>query len=135
MGELGEALGVITAVLFGIAILNFFIKWGNRNWVMKLPKENAFRSGYQTVMKFLVKNHRFFGFGAALVMVSHVVLQITFQWVSITGLITAGLAVVTVALGVIMFKSKKRTPAMLWAHRGAVIALTLAFVAHVITKR
>ena len=135
MGELGEALGVITAVLFGIAILNFFIKWGNRNWVMKLPKENAFRSGYQTVMKFLVKNHRFFGFGAALVMVSHVVLQITFQWVSITGLITAGLAVVTVALGVIMFKSKKRTPAMLWAHRGAVIALTLAFLAHVITKR
>ena len=135
MGELGEALGVITAVLFGIAILNFFIKWGNRNWVMKLPKENAFRSGYQTVMKFLVKNHRFFGFGAALVMVSHVVLQITFQWVSITGLVTAGLAVVTVALGVIMFKSKKRTPAMLCAHRGAVIALTLAFVAHVITKR
>jgi hypothetical protein len=60
MTLLGRALGIITAVLYGIAILNFFIKWGNRKWVMKLPKESAFRGEYQTVMKFLVKNHRFF---------------------------------------------------------------------------
>ena len=134
MGFLGNALGVITAVLFGIAIANFFVKWINRNWVMKLPKDNAFRKGYQSVMKFLVKNHRFFGFGAVVVMVSHVVLQILFMWVSVTGLVTAGLAVVTIALGLILFKSKKRTPALLWAHRGAVIALFLAFLVHVITK-
>lgn len=134
MGFLGEALGVITAVLFGIAIANFFIKWINRNWVMKLPKDNKFRVVYQQVMKFLVKNHRFFGFGAVVVMVSHVVLQILFAWVSVTGLVTAGLAVVTIALGLILFKSKKRTPVLLWAHRGAVIALFLAFLVHVITK-
>ncbi len=131
---LGNALGVLTAVLFGIAIANFFVKWINRNWVMKLPKENKFRAGYQQVMKFLVKNHRFFGFGAVVVLVSHVVLQVLFQWVSITGIVTAGLAVVAIALGLILFKSKKRTPAMLWAHRGAVIALFLAFLVHVITK-
>jgi hypothetical protein len=134
MSFLGEALGVLTAILFGVAIANFFVKWINRNWVMKLPKEHAFRTGYQSVMKFLVKNHRFFGFGAVVVMISHVVLQILFQWVSITGIVTAGFAVVTIALGVILFKSKKRTPAMLWAHRGAVIALFLAFLVHVITK-
>ncbi len=134
MGFLGEALGVLTAILFGAAIANFLVKWINRNWVMKLPKEHTFRKGYQTVMKFLVKNHRFFGFGAAVVMVSHVVLQILFMWVSITGLVTAGLAVVTIALGLILFKNKNRTPAMLWAHRSAVIALVLAFLVHVITK-
>lgn len=135
MSLLGEALGIITAVLYGIAILNFFIKWGNRNWIMKLPKESAFRGGYQTLMKFLVKNHRFFGVGAAAVMVSHVVLQIIFQWVSVTGLIAAGLALLTIALGIVLFKSKKRTPAMLWAHRGAVIALTIAIIVHLISKR
>ncbi len=132
---LGKALGVITAVLYCVAILNFFIKWGNRKWIMKLPKENAFRGYYQTAMKFLVKNHRFFGFGAALVMVAHMVLQILFQWVSITGLVTAGLAVVAIILGIIMFKSKKRSAFMLWAHRSAVIALTVAFIVHLITKR
>lgn len=135
MSLLGEALGIITAVLYGIAILNFFIKWGNRNWVMKLPKESAFRKAYQTVLKFLVKNHRFFGFGAVVVMVTHVALQIIFQWVSVTGLIAAGLALLTIALGIILFKSKKWTPAMLWAHRGSVIALTMAIIAHLISKR
>ena len=69
MRLLGEALGVLTAILFGFAIANFLIKWISRKWIMKLPKENAFRGVYQTIMKFLVKNHRFFGFGAAALMV------------------------------------------------------------------
>ena len=134
MGELGELLGILTAVLFGLAIFNFVVKFVNRKWVTKLLKENKFKKGYQSVMKILVKNHRFFGFGAAALMVGHVVIQILFQWVSITGIITAALAVVSVALGVVLFKAKKRTPAMLWAHRSAVIALILSFIAHVITR-
>ena len=134
MGEIGKLLGILTAVLFGIAILNFCVKFVNCKWVMNLPKEIKFKQGYTSVMKFLVKNHRFFGFGAAVLMVAHVVVQILFRWVSVTGLVTAGLAVVTVALGVVMFKAKKRTPAMLWAHRGSVIALIAAFVVHVITR-
>ena len=134
MGELGELLGILTAVLFGLAIFNFVVKFVNRKWVTKLPKENKFKKGYQSVMKILVKNHRFFGFGAAVLMVGHVVIQILYQWVSITGILTAALAVVSVALGVVLFKAKKRTPAMLWAHRGAVIALILSFITHVVTR-
>ncbi len=134
MQLLGPALGIATAVLFGLAILNFLVKWINRKWVMKLPKENAFRSVYQTTMKFLVKNHRYFGFGAAALMVAHVVIQIIFAWVSITGIITAALAVVTMTIGIVLFKSKKRNPALLWAHRGAVLTLIAAFITHVITR-
>ena len=134
MYQLGNLLGILTAVLFGVAVLNFVVKFVNRKWVMKLPKESRFKQGYSSVMKFLVKNHRFFGLCAAVLMVAHVVLQILFKWVSITGIITAALAVVTVMLGGYMFKAKKRTPAMLWAHRGAVIALILAFVVHVLTR-
>ena len=134
MNQLGNLLGILTAVLFGIAILNFCVKFVNRKWVMKLPKESKFKQGYTTVMKFLVKNHRFFGIGAAALMVAHVVLQLIFKWASVTGILTAVLAVVTVALGVVLFKAKKRTPAMLWAHRGAVIALILSFIAHVVTR-
>ena len=66
MNELGNLFGILTAVLFGLAILNFCVKFVNRKWVMKLPKESKFRQGYTSVMKFLVKNHRFFGFGAAI---------------------------------------------------------------------
>jgi len=134
MYQLGNLFGILTAVLFGGAILNFVVKFVNRKWVTKLPKESKFKKTYIEAMKFLVKNHRFFGLGAAAMMVLHVVLQILFKWVSVTGIVTAALAVITVMLGGIMFKAKKRTPAMLWAHRGSVIALILAFVAHVVTR-
>lgn len=135
MSEIGNLVGIFTAALFGLAILNFFVKFVNRKWVMKLPKENKFKQGYTSAMKFLVKNHRFFGFGAAILMIAHVVLQLIFKWLPVTGILAASLAVVTVVLGVVLFKAKKRTPAMLWAHRGAVIALVLAITAHVITRR
>ena len=134
MRDIGNLIGILTAILFGVAIINFVIKFVNRKWVMKLPKESKFKQGYTTVMKFLVKNHRFFGFGAAATMVAHVVMQLLFKYPLITGIITAALAVVTVMLGGIMFKAKKRTPAMLWAHRSAVIALIVAFCVHVLTR-
>ena len=135
MSQLGSALGILTASLYLIAILNFFVKWINRTWVMKLPKESAFRGSYQSVMKFLVKNHRFFAFGAVALMAAHVVVQILFQWVSLTGLVAVGLALIAAVLGWIMFRSKKRAPALLWAHRSAVIALTAAVIIHIITRR
>ena len=134
MGEIGKLLGILTAVLFGIASLNFCVKFVNRKWIMKLPIENVWKQRYLSLMKFLIKNHRFFGFGAAILMVAHVVVQIIFAWVSVTGIITAALAVVTVILGVIMFQKKKSNKTLLWAHRGAVIALIVAFLVHVITK-
>ena len=135
MTFLGRALGILTASLYLLAILNFFVKWINRTWVMKLPKESGFRGAYQSVMKFLVKNHRFFAMGAVAVMAAHVVVQILFQWVSITGIIAVAFALIAAVLGWIMFRAKKRTLAMLWAHRSAVIALTAAVVIHIITKR
>jgi hypothetical protein len=134
MNQLGNLFGILTAVFFGLATLTFFVKLINRKCVMKLPKENKFKQGYSSVMKFLVKNHRFFGLGAAVLMVAHVVLQILFKWVSVTGIITASIAFVTGMLGWIMFKAKKRTPAMLWAHRGSVVALAIAIAVHVITR-
>ena len=134
MREIGELLGILTALLFGLAILNFVVKFVNRKWVMKLPKENKFKQNYMSAMKFLVKNHRFFGFGAAIMMVAHVVVQIIFAWVSVTGIVTAALAVVTVIIGVIMFQKKKANKTLLWIHRSAAITLIAAFLVHVITK-
>ena len=134
MQDIGNLFGILTTVLFGLAVLNYFVKLVNRKCVMKLPKESKFKQGYASVMKFLIKNHRFFGAGAAALMLAHVALQIIFKWVSITGIIATALALAAVALGGILYRAKKRTPAMLWAHRGCVVALTIAIAAHVITR-
>jgi branched-subunit amino acid transport protein len=132
---LGRALGILTAALYLTAIMNFFVKWINRTLVVKLPKESAFRGSYQSFMRFLVKNHRFFALGAIALMAAHAAVQILFQWVAITGLVAVALALTAATLGWIMFRSKKRTPAQLWAHRSAVIALTAAILIHAITRR
>lgn len=134
MGELGELLGGLTTLLLILALLNYCVKFVNRKWVMKMPKESKFKQKYPNFMKFIIKNHRYFGFGAAVMMVAHVVVQILFRWVAVTGIVTASLAVITVILGVIMYKAKKRTPAMLWAHRGSAVALIVALAVHVITR-
>ncbi len=135
MNQLGNLLGVLTAVLFGFAVMNFVIKWVNRKWIVQLPKESALKKHYLSVMKYLVKNHRYFGFAAVGLMLLHVVLQLVFKWVSLTGIVAAAFAVLALVLGVILFRRKKRTPALLWAHRSAVIALAATFVVHVITRR
>ena len=134
MGELGELLGGLTALLFILASMNYIVKFVNRKWVVKLPKESKFKQRFPSIMKFLMKNHRYFGFGAAVTMVAHVIVQVLFRWVAVTGIVTASLAVVTVVLGVIMYKAKKRTPAMLTAHRISVIALVTSLLVHVVTR-
>jgi len=134
MYQLGNLMGILTTLLFGLALMNFVIKWGNRKWIAKLPKESKFKQGYTSVMKFLVKNHRFFGLGAAALLIAHIALQLAFKWVSVTGIVAAVLAMAAGALGGALFRSKRRSPALLWAHRGAAIALILAIAAHVITR-
>ena len=50
MREIGELLGVLTALFFGLAIMNFVMKFVNRKWVMKLPKESKFKQRYTSLM-------------------------------------------------------------------------------------
>ena len=54
MGELGEFLGSVTGILFFIALLNYPVKWINKRWISKLPKESGVKKAYQAVMKILV---------------------------------------------------------------------------------
>ena len=54
VGELGEFLGSVTGILFFIALLNYPVKWINKRWISKLPKESGVKKAYQAVMKILV---------------------------------------------------------------------------------
>jgi hypothetical protein len=94
-----------------------------------------FKAAYGTVMKFLVRNHRFFGFGAALSLAAHTALQIMFRWVSVTGFIVLGLLCLEVLMGAwLYFKQKGRRGTLLISHRINGAALIVAFAAHVITR-
>ena len=99
MDSIGNFLGTLTGLGFGLALLNYPVKWINKRWISKLPKDSSVRQLYLTLMKWIVKNHRYFALAAAVALVIHLTLQITFKWVSSTGLIAAGLLISTVLLG------------------------------------
>ena len=135
MDELGGFLGILTGLLLGLALLNYVVKWGNRRWVMKLPKDSKFKAVYTPVMRFLVRNHRFFGLGAAVTLAVHVYLQITYRWVAVTGLIASSLLGVDVLIGAwLYFKQKGKRGILLYVHRAMGVALIVAIAVHVITK-
>ena len=135
MGKLGDFLGWLTGLCFALALLNYLVKWANKRWGAKLPKDSDLKKNYNTFMKFIIKNHRFFGFGAAISLGIHLFLQITFQWVSVTGLIAAGLLILNVLMGAYLFFKLKGTRGKLFkAHRINTILLIAAVAVHVITK-
>jgi hypothetical protein len=79
MEELGEFLGWVTGACFAAAILDFLLKRVNKYWVSALPKDAPIRHPFQQVMKFAVKNHRYFGIAAAAVAGVHLLVQVTWN--------------------------------------------------------
>lgn len=135
MENLGGLLGLLTGLLICLALLNYVVKWVNRRWVMKLPKESKFKAVYTPVMRFLVQKHRFFGLGAALSLAVHMILQITFRWVAVTGLIACAILVLDVMMGAwLYFKQKGKRGPLLMVHRATGVALLTAIIVHVITR-
>ena len=61
MGELGEFFGFLIIVSYGFAVLNFFLKFGNRKFKDKLKKRETFYGWDMRALKFFAKYHRYFG--------------------------------------------------------------------------
>lgn len=135
MENLGEFFGTLTAFSFTLALLNYVSKWINKNWVNKLSKDSKIRKYYLSLMKFIIKNHRLFGLAALCSVLIHLYIQITFKWVSTTGLIAAGMMIITVVLGISLFYLSKNKRGLLFKiHRLAVVLLMIAVAAHLLIK-
>ncbi|MCE5197337.1 MAG: hypothetical protein LLG09_09520 [Negativicutes bacterium] len=135
MGELGGVLGSITGLCLLLALLNYPVKWVNKRWISKLSKESSVKKTYQSVMRFLVQKHRYFAFTAVVTLAIHLYLQLTYRWLSITGVITGALLILTVLLGAnLFFRHKGERGLLLQVHRISALATLLSFIVHNITS-
>jgi hypothetical protein len=135
MGELGEFLGSLTGICLLLALLNYPVKWINKRWISNLPKESSVKKIYPSVMRFLVQKHRYFAFASVATLVIHSYLQLTYRWLSIAGIITGTLLVLTVLLGVDLFVLHKGKRGLLFqAHRISALTTLLSFIVHYITR-
>lgn len=135
MREIGNLFGTLTGVLFSLALLNYPVKWVNKRWISKMPKDSSVRKGYTAIMRVLVQKHRIFGIGAAIILLIHLILQIKYKWISTTGLVGAVLLLGTVLIGAdLFFRHRGSRGALLKLHRTAAVLLLAAVAVHLLLR-
>lgn len=137
MGEVGELLGWITAISFGISLLNYFIKFINKRYINKMDKNNELVKYYRVLMKYIVRYHRLFGTTAVIALAIHFLVIYIFGGVlSITGLISGIFMLLIFLLGIIgTFVIKNNRGSWVKIHRTLSFMLIIFIAMHLIFKR
>lgn len=129
-----EFLGWLTAVSFGLALLNYILKWLNKNLIPKLPENlKKYVPLYQKLMKLVIKNHKWFGFLAFAAVGTHFIIAFTSGFLSLTGIVSALLMMLMVFLGIYgtYVKNRKKGPWLL-VHRSISVLMVLTIIIHII---
>lgn len=134
MYELAALMGWIGILGYAIALLNFVMKYTNKKYIVKLPKENdTFIKGYRAIMKPIVKYHKFIGTVASIATFIHFILMYMYVELSISGLIAALVMWFVFLLGIYgAVILKKSNGSWVKIHKYLSFALVLLIVCHVI---
>ena len=132
----GRILGWLIVTGYLMTVLNYVVKFVNRKWIMAMPKNAPGRIRYQSFMRFIVKNHRYFAMFTTAALLTHFVIQYLSWGFYTSGLVAGGLMVLQGALGGYgtYVKNKKIGP-WLYAHRTVAVLLLVGMVIHVLTAK
>ncbi|QHI73523.1 hypothetical protein [Aminipila terrae] len=133
MRELAGLFGWITVWGFCFEVLNYFIKFINKKYISKLPKEKKkLVDLYRTVMKFIIKFHKPVGIITVAAAITHLILMAVFVRISISGIIGVSLMLSLLALGLYgVFINKNRNGKWFKLHRAIAFVLIVIIIIHV----
>lgn len=137
MKEMAGLFGWIGVWGYAIALLNFFMKYINKTYINKLPKDKEkFKSIYRGIMKFVVKYHKIAGVIASIAIVVHFYLMYSYKGLSIPGLIAAIVMWLVFTIGIYGFGINKNMRGN-WVkiHRILSFLLIVLIVFHVMFTR
>lgn len=129
---MGEFFGLLIILFYGFAALNFCLKFLNRNYSNVLKKNENFYKIYLKLLKFFVKNHKYFGGTIILILLAHFILQFSRFGFNITGGIAASLMLMQIGLGLYGQYKKNKNKIWLVLHRGIAVLLLFAIFIHVL---
>lgn len=132
MSEFGELFGQLIIACYIFAMLNFFFKYVNRHFSDKLKKHPKLYKYYLKLMKFFVKNHRYFGMAAIVFIMIHAYIQYNRYGVSLTGSLAALTMFLQVGLGMYGQYKNKKGKRWLMVHKTLAILLIFAILNHVL---
>lgn len=88
MKDFAGFLGWVVVVGYGIALLNFFMKYFNKIYISKLSKEKKkYVDIYRFIMKVIIRYHRLAGAIASIALIVHFYILYNLRGLSISGLI------------------------------------------------
>lgn len=97
-------LGWIGAWGYGIALLNFFVKYINKKYINKLPKDKKkYADLYRVFMRYIVRYHKIAGITATIAIAAHLYLMYNYRGLSLPGLTAAGVMLIVFVLGIYGF--------------------------------
>ncbi|HCW73855.1 MAG TPA: hypothetical protein DHM90_08725 [Clostridiaceae bacterium] len=132
----GAFFGWVIVIAYTLTILNYIMKFINRKWGKEIRKNDKLKGPFQTVMSFIVKNHRNFGYITLVGILVHFYIQFN-RWGFVTsGAIAAGLMITQAGLGAYgAYINKKRKGPWLIAHRIVAVLLLFAIIYHIVYAR
>lgn len=137
MKQIAGLLGWIGVWGYVLALINFFVKYVNKKFINKFPKDKQnFIKMYRTIMRYIVKYHKIIGAVASVAIIGHLYLMYKRIGLSVPGLIAALLMWSIFALGFYGAVINKNFKGK-WLKLHRVLALLLIFVVifHVMFKR
>jgi cytochrome b561 len=134
MKDFSEILGWIVTCGFGIAMLNFILKFINKKCISKLPKEKEnIIKVYRIIMKYVIKYHKAIGIITSLAVITHLILMSIFVRISNTGIVAMSLMISVFLLGMYgAFINKNYKGNWLKVHRVLAFLAVIAIGIHII---
>lgn len=137
MKEIAGLLGWIGVWGYVLALLNFFVKYINKKFINKLPKDKQkLVNVYRAIMRYIVKYHKIIGVVASAAIIGHLYLMYMRIGLSIPGLIAALIMWIIFALGFYgVVINKKFKGKWLKIHRVLAFVLIFVMLFHVMFKK
>jgi hypothetical protein len=134
MREFGNLMGSLTAILFTLAFLNRPVKAINKRYGKAIAKTSS-KGAFQSLMRFLVKNHKLFGALAGTSALIHGVMKASAYGFVASGFLTLSLIMLQGVLGGYGFR-KMKGKAGIWlkVHRLIPYLVFLSIFNHVVVK-
>lgn len=137
MKEIAGLFGWIGVWGYAIALLNFFMKYINRRYINKLPKDKKkYTDIYRLIMKYVIRYHKAAGLIASIAVVIHFYLMYSIRGLSIPGLVAGIVMWMVFTLGIYGYGiNKNMRGSWVKIHRVLSIILILLVFFHVMFSR
>jgi len=131
--ELGGFFGWLLIGAFGCTLLNYLVKFVNKKWGKTISGSSFGKKAMKLLMTVFVRNHRFFGFLTAALLLTHFGIQFSRYGINLTGSLAATLIISQVGLGIYATRAHKpRKGTWFVTHRLIAVLIILGVSLHLL---